>query len=129
MRVLLDSHTLIWAADQPEKIPARVTSILIDSSNQRLLSAATIWEIAIKVGKKQLPLSMDYRDWIEKATQDLCLTLLPIELKYTDVVVQLPRHHQDPFDRLMIAQAFVESIPILGCDIAFDDYDITRIWE
>lgn len=67
MRLLLDSHTLIWAADDPGKLPALAKSLILDPSNERLISAATIWEMAIKVSLGKLPLSLPYRQWMEKA--------------------------------------------------------------
>ena len=69
------------------------------------MSAATIWEIGIKVGLKKLSLSMPYREWMNKAIADLGLTLLPITVEYADVQAGLPKHHGDPFDRLLAAQA------------------------
>ena len=128
MRVLLDSHTLIWAADDPDKLSATALATIQDPANDRLLSAATIWEIAIKVGKGRLPLSLPYRPWMEKAIADLCLTLLPITLDYTERQSQLPSSHGDPFDRLLAAQSLVDGIPIVSMDPALDAYGVTRIW-
>ena len=67
MRLLLDSHTLIWSADAPAKLPATAMSMMQDPTNERLLSVGSIWEIAIKVGKGKLPLSLPYRAWMDKA--------------------------------------------------------------
>lgn len=128
MRLLLDSHTLIWSADDPAKIPVSVMSLLSDPANGRLLSAATIWEIAIKVGKGRLPLSLPYRQWMDKAIADLCLTILPIQLDHAERQSRLPDHHRDPFDRLLAAQALVEEVPIISDDDSFDAYAVHRIW-
>ena len=128
MRVLLDSHTLIWAADDPAKLSATARALIRDAANDRLPSAATIWEIAIKVGKGRLPLSLPYRPWMDRAVADLCLTLLPITLDHTERQSLLPNHHGDPFDRLLAAQSLVEAIPIVSCDVALDPYGIVRLW-
>jgi len=80
------------------------------------------------VGQGKIRLSLPYRLWVEKAIADLKLNILPITVKYAERQSTLPPHHKDPFDRLMIAQALVEGIPIVGVDQAFDPYGVTRIW-
>jgi len=128
MRVLLDSHTLIWAADDPAKLSDAARAVIQDPANDRLLSAATIWEIAIKVGKGRLTLSMPYRPWMDRAIADLCLTLLPITLDHAERQSNLPPHHGDPFDRLLAAQAQHEGIPVVSIDDALDPYGVNRLW-
>ena len=129
MKLLLDSHTLIWSQDDTSQLTAPAVAALTDPANDRLLSAATVWEIAIKVGKGRLPLSKPFRQWIDTAMADLCLTLLPITVDHAERQAALPRHHGDPFDRLLISQALVEGIPIVGCDAKFDAYGVSRIWD
>ena len=128
MRLLLDTHALFWSLEASVKLsPAALTAIQ-DPLNDRLLSAATVWELSIKVGQGKLALSLPYRQWIEKAITDLKLTILPVTVEYADRQSTLPWHHKDPFDRLLIAQALVEGIPIISVDVAFDPYGVTRIW-
>ena len=129
MRLLLDSHTVLWAVDDPSKLSPEAVTVLEDSANDLLLSAATIWEIAIKAGLKKLSLSMPYRQWMNKAIADLGLMLLPLTVEYADVQAGLPRHHGDPLDRLLAAQARVEKIPLISSDPVFDHYGLTRIWN
>ena len=129
MRLLLDSHTLIWSQDDTSQLSAAANAALSDPANDRLISAATIWEIAIKVGKGRLPLSKPFRVWMDTAIADLALTLLPITLDHAERQSVLPRHHGDPFDRLLISQALVEGIPIVGDDTVFDTYGVLRIWN
>lgn len=128
MRVLLDSHTLIWAADDPGQLSPAALAAIRDPGNDRLLSAGTLWEIAIKVGKGRLPLSLPYRPWMEKAIADLGLTLLPITLDHAERQSLLAAHHGDPFDRLLASQALVEGIPIVSADAALDAYGVSRLW-
>jgi len=128
MRVLLDSHTLIWAADDPGRLSLAALAAVQDPANDRMVSAGTLWEIAIKVGKGRLPLSLPYRAWMEQAIADLKLDVLPITVAYAERLAVLPTHHADPFDRLLVAQALVEGIPVVGTDAAFDPYGVTRIW-
>ena len=99
-----------------------------DPANDRLLSAATIWELAIKVGLGKIALSMPYRQWMETAITDLKLDIVPITVEYAERLSLLPFYHKDPFDRLMIAQALVDGISIVGVDVAFDAYGVTRLW-
>ena len=99
MKLLLDSHTLIWAADDPAKLTALAQALLQDPSHDRLVSAASLWEIAIKFSLGRLPLSLPYRQWMDKAIADLGLILLPITLDHAERQASLPWHHRDPFSR------------------------------
>lgn len=128
MRVLIDSHALIWAVDEPSQLSPVASAALQDPANDRLLSAATVWEIAIKVGLKKLVLVSPFRQWMNQAIGDLALLMLPITVEYADVQAGLPNHHRDPFDRLIIAQALTEGIPVVSSDPAFDAYGVNRWW-
>jgi PIN domain nuclease of toxin-antitoxin system len=128
MRLLLDTHTLIWAVDQPSQLGPAAVVALQDPSNDLLLSVGTIWEIAIKVGLKKLALSLPYRQWMGQAMADLGVSVLPVTVEFADVQAGLPNHHKDPFDRLLVAQAQVENVPLVSVDSIFDQYGITRLW-
>lgn len=128
MRVLLDSHVVLWAVDNPSMLGEHATIELQDLDNELHISAATIWELSIKVGLNKLQLSLAFRDWMNKAIGDLSATILPITVEYADVQAALPSHHRDPFDRLIIAQSIAEQISIISHDSAMDAYGIQRIW-
>lgn len=128
MRLLLDSHTLIWAVDDPVKLSRTAEAHILNPNNVRLLSPATYWEMAIKVTLGKLPLSMPYRPWVERAIVDLQLTVLPITLDHTDRITRLPFHHKDPFDRMLAAQSLVNGVPLLSGDVVFDAYGVNRVW-
>ena len=128
MRVLLDTHALIWYVDQDHLLSASAHAAITNPANELLLSAGTIWEVSIKVGLNKLSLSMPFRQWMNKAIADLGLTLLPITVEYADVHAGLPRHHGDPFDRLLVAQAQVENVSLVSADAVFDQYGVNRIW-
>lgn len=128
MRLLLDTHAVLWYVDQEHLLSRASHAAISDPANDLLLSAGSIWELAIKVGIGKLTLSSPYRQWITQALTDLRASLLPINVEHADVQVTLPKHHGDPFDRLLIAQATVEGIPIVSGDSIFDQYGITRIW-
>jgi PIN domain nuclease of toxin-antitoxin system len=129
MKLLLDSHTVLWAVDDPSKLGAQAVLALEESANELFVSAATIWEIAIKAGLRRLSLSTPYREWMNKAIADLGLTLLPITVEYADVQAAMPRHHGDPFDRMIAAQAKVEDVSLVSADAVFDQYGLKRIWK
>jgi PIN domain nuclease of toxin-antitoxin system len=128
MRLLLDSHTLIWAVDEPTKLSATAVAALQDPGNDLLVSAGSVWEIAIKVGLKKLTLSQPFRPWIEKAIADIGASLLSINIEHADVLVGLPMHHRDPFDRLLVAHSMIEKLLVVGADAQLDAYGITRLW-
>ena len=129
MRLLLDSHTLIWAVDDPSRLSLLASSFLEEPKHDRVLSAATIWEIGIKFSLGRLPLSLPYRFWMDKAIADLALTVLPITLDHVEQQIRLPWHHRDPFDRLLAAQALVEGTQLLSLDEIFDQYGVDRVWQ
>jgi PIN domain nuclease of toxin-antitoxin system len=96
--------------------------------SELLLSTATYWEIAIKLSLNKLRLADPYEEFMNRAIADNDLTVLPITVKHAAAVAVLPFHHRDPFDRLLVAQAMVEQVPILSNDALFDAYSITRLW-
>ena len=128
MKLLLDTHTLLWAVDDPAQLGPRAVAELQDPGNELWLSAGSIWEMAIKVGSKKLDLSLPYRQWISQAISDLGLTILPISVDHANVQTELLFHHKDPFDRLLVAQSLYEQIPIVSVDPQLDAYGVTRIW-
>ncbi len=129
MRYLLDAHTLLWSQDDTSRLSAMATATLSDPVHDRLVSIATIWEIGIKVAIGKLPLSKPFRAWIDTAIADLAASVLPITLDHLERQSQLEFHHRDPFDRLLIAQALVEDIPIISSDTQFDVYGVMRLWN
>lgn len=128
MKLLLDSHALLWAVDEPTRLSPVATMALQDPAHDLFLSAATVWEIAIKIGLAKLTLSLPYRQWMNQAITDLGLMVWPITVEYADLQASLPQHHGDPFDRLIVAQALTEKCPIVSADVHFDAYGVTRLW-
>src|SRR5437588_8793772 len=99
--------------DDPPRLSGPATTALQDPANELLLSAATVWELAIKIGQRKLTLSLPYRQWMEKAIADLQLPILPVTVEYAELQAGLPTHHKDPFDRLIIAQALVDGLSVV----------------
>jgi len=128
MRLLLDTHTFIWFFTGNPKISNQVRVLIENEDNEKLLSTASLWEIAIKHSTGKLSFSRPFEVFI---TQQLSLNdfkLLETKIDHLAVFATLPFHHRDPFDRLLIEQAMVEQIPILSIDSAFDSYPIQRLW-
>ena len=111
MRALIDSHALIWAVDDPERLGSKAGEAIDDSANEILFSSGSIWEFAIKVGLGKLTLSLPFDTWMRQAVTDLWLTILPITIECADIQSKLDNHHRDPFDRLLVAHTRVEHIP------------------
>jgi len=128
MRLLLDTHTILWSVDSPSKLSDKARAAIQDPQKELICSAGSIWELAIKVGLNKLTLSLPFRQWMVSAIDDLDLTVLPITVDDADLLTTLPPHHGDPFDRLLIAQAMVERIPVVSADRSFDAYPISRLW-
>lgn len=125
---LLDTHTFIWFVLDSPKLSLTLRRSIEDENNEKLLSTASIWEIAIKQSTGKLYFGLPFRVFIEQQLSLNSIELLNINLDHIAVVATLPLHHRDPFDRLLIAQSMVEQIPILSADSAFDAYAIYRLW-
>ena len=128
MRLLIDSHALIWYVDQHQQLSPASRAAISDPSNELLLSAGSIWEIAIKIGLGKLNLTQPYSLWMSQALSDLGINILPITVEYADAQARLPKHHGDPFDRLIVAKALVENVSVVSADARMDAYGITRLW-
>ena len=128
MRLLLDTHTFLWFILDDPHLSTTAREMISDPTNDIEVSPATYWEIAIKIslGKYELPESYDA--FIEREIAINNLRILSIEPKHTAALTTLPFHHRDPFDRLLIAQAMVEAVPIVSVDAAFNVYPVARLW-
>jgi PIN domain nuclease of toxin-antitoxin system len=121
MRLLLDTHLLLWAIAEPKKIPKVVRDRLCSPENDLLFSAASIWEIAIKLQAGRLALSVSL-DKIVSAAREMKFLDLPITALHAAGVRRLPLHHRDPFDRMLISQAIIESARLLTADKVLGQY-------
>ena len=128
MRLLLDTHTFLWFVLNEPPLSSSARTLIEDPANDILISPASYWEIAIKVCLKKLDLRSTYDDFMYRGIIGNDFEVLPIEPRHTSVLTTLPTHHKDPFDRLLIAQAMAEAIPIVGADAVFDSYPISRLW-
>lgn len=127
MRLLLDTNAFIWWADEPEKLSVATSALFADSSNVLAISIVSLWEMQIKIGLGKLRLSLPLRTLIEMQSDANAIEILPVQLSHLWALENLPHHHRDPFDRLIIAQAQVEQIPIVTADAQFARYDVSVI--
>lgn len=128
MRVLLDTHAFLWwIADDP-KLSPRAREIFAGGDNELFFSAASAWEIAIKtqIGRLKLPEKPDR--FVPDQFSINAIKSLPIQINHALHVATLPDHHQDPFDRLLVAQAQLEGFPILSADPQIGKYRVDVIW-
>jgi len=128
VKAIIDTHALIWAVDDPERLGSEARAIIDDSTNEIQFSSGSIWELAIKISLGKLTLSLPFLTWMNQAVTDLSLTILPITIECADAQSRLDNHHRDPFDRLLVAHALVMSVPLISSDPIFDRYSINRIW-
>jgi PIN domain nuclease of toxin-antitoxin system len=127
MKLLLDTHTFLWFIEDNPRLSAQAKTLL-ESDVDLLLSTASLWELAIKVSIGKLTLAQPYDIFIPQQLTDNDIEVLPISMAHLGVVSTLPFHHGDPFDRLLIAQAMLEQLPIVSIDTTFDAYSIKRFW-
>ena len=128
MRVLLDTHALLWFLLDDPQLSLAARLLIEDRATEVEVSPASYWEIAIKIGKGKYDLPEPYEVFMGRELAENEFHILPVEIRHTALLTTLPSHHKDPFDRLLIAQSLVEGIPIVGVDVAFDSYGITRFW-
>jgi PIN domain nuclease of toxin-antitoxin system len=126
VRVLLDTHVLVWAATTPERLGAGLA--VIEAADSRIVSAVCIWELAIKQHLGRLSVGSDVRTWTRRVTSELVLDHLAVTAEHAAAVEHLPDVHRDPFDRLLVAQAVAEGAVLLTADERLAAYgDVVRL--
>lgn len=125
--LLLDTHAFLWAIQQPELLSAKVRDLLLDPEVERWVSVASFWEIAAKVQIGKLSMPAEKTFYVEELSQ-LHAKPLPIGLRHTLALFDLPLHHRDPFDRLLIAQAREDGLTLVTRDDALQAYDVETLW-
>jgi|Deesub1362A_J573_1020465.scaffolds.fasta_scaffold04828_5 PIN domain nuclease of toxin-antitoxin system len=128
MRALLDTHTFLWWITDDPQLSLRVREIIGDASNQLFLSTASGWEMAIKARLGRLRLPNDLESFVAEQLIINRLESLPVQMSHALHTYTLPDYHRDPFDRLLVAQARLESLPILTADPQISRYSVEVIW-
>jgi PIN domain nuclease of toxin-antitoxin system len=128
MKLLLDTHTFLWFIMGSLNLSANARALIEDVANEKFFSVASLWEMAIKLSTGKLTLSASLDVLIPQQLSLNGIELLNIKIDHAAAMAALPFHHRDPFDRLLIAQAMVEKMAVVGIDTAFDAYPVTRLW-
>lgn len=126
-KYLLDTHTLIWFLEGDSQISPLAKSLVLDTDNQLFVSMASLWEMAIKTSIGKLTLTQPLEEIIKRLPLEF-MELLPIEVPHILAIQNLPFHHKDPFDRILIAQTITENIEIISIETIFDQYGVKRCW-
>jgi PIN domain nuclease of toxin-antitoxin system len=126
--LLLDTHVFLWFCQDDPLLSITAKALMEDAGNRKLLSVGSCWEIAIKSGLGKLKLGEPCATFLPAALARAGFELLAISLAHAAAVESLPLHHRDPFDRLLAAQATLESIPIVSNDAVLDPYGVRRLW-
>lgn len=124
MRLLLDTHIFIWWASEPEKLSQTALTALEDATNELILSVVSAWEIQIKIQLGKLKLNKSLAELLKSQREHNELQILPLELGHVLTLDMLPLHHNDPFDRLLIAQSISERLTIVTADDSFSVYSV-----
>jgi PIN domain nuclease of toxin-antitoxin system len=133
MSVLLDTHAFLWyVLDDPKFTRVARDAIEAGSVNtddpRALISPVSYWEIAVKISIGKYRLNEPYEVFWRTGIERNGFEVLPVEIRHTATLLNLPFHHKDPFDRLLIAQAISEGMPLVSADEQFDQYPIARVW-
>lgn len=126
MRLLLDTHALLWVISAPQRLPAMIRQAVQAAENDVYASLASAWEIGIKVGVGKLVFDVAS---LEEALVRTGIQTLTVGLDHVAKVAKLPRHHRDPFDRMLVAQAMCESMTLVSRDRELAKYGVRLIWE
>jgi PIN domain nuclease of toxin-antitoxin system len=128
MRVLVDTHVFLWWVEGDRALPAKARAALANQENECLISMVSAWELAIKAGLGKLKLALPVKRYVVEHVAANGFRMLDIQMAHVGRVETLDPHHGDPFDRLLIAQALEEKLPVVTADPVFRKYGVKRIW-
>ena len=128
MRLLLDTHALLWASGAPERLSAAARAALLADENDISFSIVSLWEIAIKTSLQRLDLASNWRVLIDEGRKRLGARWLPIDETHCGQVAALPWHHRDPFDRMLVAQAMCDGMTLVSRDRILAGYPVRLLW-
>jgi PIN domain nuclease of toxin-antitoxin system len=128
MKYLLDTHAFLWWCLGAEQLSPHAADIIADGRNEIYFSSASAWEIAIKTGKGRLTLPEEPAQFVVSRMNQHRFLALPVQISHAMHVAELPPFHADPFDRLLIAQSQLESLPLITKDEEMQRYAVETIW-
>ena len=128
MRLLLDTHAFLWSLEGSDRLSGKARAAIQNGANEKLVSYATLWEITIKVALGKLELETPWEDTLRHIERVAPGTVLACTEGDLAVLLGLPQHHRDPFDRMLIAQALTEDFTLISNEALFDQYGVKRLW-
>ncbi len=128
VRVLLDTHILLWARTDDPRLSRRARGILASETAELHLSVVSLWEIVLKVQANKLRLPVPPEVFAAQCIEAFRLRVLNVELEHVTRLAGLPAHHKDPFDRMLMAQSLAEGLPLLTGDAAMSRYGVETVW-
>ena len=128
MRLLLDTHALLWMLEGNPRLSARALELLADPAVDKIVSAVSAYEVCLKYNLGKLPAAAPLARAFEQEIMALDLQVLPVTLRHAEAAGKLDPAHRDPFDRLLAGQALVEEVALLSKDAAFDSFGVDRLW-
>jgi len=128
VRVLLDTHVLLWWTGELGRLSPRARELLDDDRNEIVWSVVGTWELALKISRGKLKLPIPLPQFLDSSVNQAGIQHLAIESRHAIAQLELPGHHWDPFDRMLIAQARVEGLAILSTDRDFAKYEVETVW-
>jgi PIN domain nuclease of toxin-antitoxin system len=128
VNLLLDTHALLWFIDGNKNLSTKARTLIEDQDNQTFISAVSLWEMAIKISIGKLSMAQPFESLIAEQLSINSIEVMAIKIEHLGQVSRLSFHHRDPFDRLLVAPAIIEKMPIVSADAAFDLYSVRRLW-
>jgi len=128
MNLLLDSHSFVWWRDEPHKLSPTAFAEISNPNNNIFLSVVTVWELQIKIALNKFTVKSKLENAVKEEQQNNGFQILPVHLSHALYLENLPPHHKDPFDRLLISQAIVENMTLTSADANFAKYQVNLLW-
>jgi PIN domain nuclease of toxin-antitoxin system len=128
MKLLLDSHTFVWWREEPKKLSSTAFAEISNPNNDVFLSVVTVWELQIKIARNKFSFKGGLENAVKDEQQNNNFQILPVNLSHALYLENLPPHHKDPFDRLLISQAIVENMTLVSADANFSKYQVNLLW-
>jgi PIN domain nuclease of toxin-antitoxin system len=129
VKLLLDTHALLWTINRERQLPAALVDLIEDAQNDVYVSMASIWEATIKIGLGKLRVPGQTIDYLIGHIEAHNLTVLAVTLAHMRALQRLPQIHRDPFDRMLVAQAQANSLTLLTIDADIALYDVSTLWR
>ena len=128
MKVLIDTHVLIWWDSDPDRLSAKAREVLCGQQSVVHVSVVSLWELQIKAALGKVALSLPLRDLVREQQERNGVELVGVRAEHVFAVGSLPAHHKDPFDRMLVAQALIEGFTIVSCDPMVARYAVPVLW-